>query len=171
MGVEEVEAELAGASISCPELFRRFVAFCRGHESSGVSAASNSTLPWFVRAIVRRTGAKNCQVWSGLIVERHLKFRESEAVVCDVPTDSVTSFLLDRCTVDEGARVPTTALLSELLDWCKANGQTPVSADALAMSMKERGFLKKKARYPGYKTTTSCFAGIALTPSDDGVRA
>ena len=43
-----------------------------------------------------------------------------------------------------------------------------MAADALAKSMKEKGFEKKKARYPGYKTTTSCFAGIALTPEDGG---
>ena len=44
-------------------------------------------------------------------------------------------------------------------------------AAALAKAMKEKGFEKKKARYPGYKSSAQCFVGIGVVPDEqkDGV--
>ena len=80
--------------------------------------------------------------------------------------DRVTSFMSDRCTVGEGQLVPTVALHAALLDWCQANQKQPVAADALAKSMKEKGFEKKKSRYPGYKNPVQCYHGIGVVPED-----
>ena len=33
---------------------------------------------------------------------------------------------------------------------------------ARCRGVKEKGYERKKARYPGYKTTTSCFVGLVL---------